>query len=434
MAKFDKAWLLTQSWEGKWSPKAEAGSADEENVYGAFWGTNYGLTGKYMKEFAGYAATQRVAFTKMNATECGEIWKKTRWKWLQGDKINSQEIANILFDWFVMRNQRAIYGLCKALDPSVAADNWAKTLYVKKYMNKLEGGKPASPTDGFYGLSDFAIQQINASNEAALHAKIKELRNSISKTNTNSIKNRYASFDVTGSNDKNIYCSRNGCNDGRGGVSGTNDVLFETYFIYGTDTPTQSENNFFRQIRQAGNEAWDLYGQSNLSNAIYLTTVNKFAATYNKKVPAASVVVFYRNNGNEQFKAAYLKGIGNVAAWKRTFLDIFQKVIVESKEKDGSDKDGTGTGQDGNGTGNGGNGNGNGTRPCTPLDTLLAKIGLGDFRKYIFGGGAVLLGVNAVSSNSQAGKYVSGGGALALAYLALTEPVRCGDESDKKKV
>ena len=63
--------------------------------------------------------------------------------------------------------------------------------------------------------------------------------------------------------------------------------------------------------------------------------------------------------------------------------------------------------------------------------TLLADIGLGDFRKYIYGAGAVLTGFQTASAQSKGAKVVFGAGTLGLTYLALAEPERC---ASKKKV
>jgi Glycosyl hydrolase 108 len=215
MALFVKAWTISSSWEGAWRNSPEKGSADEEYVYGAFWGTNNGLTGKYIKEFAGWTANRRAEFQKLTATQCGEIWQKTRWRWMQGDKIENQDIASLIFDWYVMRNQKAIQGVVRAIDATLTPQNWMKSRYVTAYKNTAVGGKPAFSTDGFYGLSDAAIQALNNGNQLEIFNRIKLFRNMLSPTGTASIKHRYATFVFNDSKTKEAYCSVTNCNDGR---------------------------------------------------------------------------------------------------------------------------------------------------------------------------------------------------------------------------
>ncbi len=214
MADFDKAWAISSSWEGKWIKKPELGSADEEFVGGAYWGTNHGLTGKYVKDFAGWTANRRLEFQKLNAAQCGEIWKATRWKWMRGDEILNEDMAALIFDWFVMRNQKAIMGVVRAIDPSYTVKNWMKSPYVTAYKNTAVGGKPAQVTDGFYGLSALAVQRINALPQQEIFEAIKKNRYAISPTTTLSIKHRYNTFVFGGSQSKYDYCAVTNC-DGR---------------------------------------------------------------------------------------------------------------------------------------------------------------------------------------------------------------------------
>ena len=215
MADFEKAWAISASWEGRWVSRPEKGSESEEYIYGAYWGTNHGLTGRYMKEFAGWTANRRGEFQKLNAAQCGAVWKATRWKWMRGDAIAHQDIAAVIFDWFVMRNQRAIQGVVMVLDPSLTAKNWSKSNLVDKYLNKSVGGKPDAPTDGFFGLSALAVERLNGMNQEMLFESIKKNRWAISPTKTDSIKHRYNTFAFGGSQSKNDYCSVTNCNDGR---------------------------------------------------------------------------------------------------------------------------------------------------------------------------------------------------------------------------
>ncbi len=224
-------------------------------------------------------------------------------------------------------------------------------------------------------------------------------------------------------------------------------VLFKIYYVSATDNWTDKEEAFFTQVQGA---AYDAFSQKERDmtmdewnvNGFMFTNQTEASAYFKRQVPASSVVVLYRNSSKDEFKAAFLKGVGNVKAWKNAFLSIFNGTVAESKGNDSDSDNDKGSGdKDGNGTGGGGNGNGN--RPCTFVDTFLADMGLGDFRKYIYYAGAAFTGVNALSTPNKGGQAVFGAATLGLIYLAMNEPNRCGknadnaentDNSNKKKL
>ena len=93
MADFDKAWPITASWEGKWTTTAEYEDKEktiiskEEKYGGVWWGTNFGLTGTFMRDYTDMTADKKDVFQKMTRAECADIWKKTRWTWLKANQI-----------------------------------------------------------------------------------------------------------------------------------------------------------------------------------------------------------------------------------------------------------------------------------------------------------------------------------------------------------
>ncbi len=227
MADFDKTWPITSSWEGPLGSSTE--HSDEEKFGTVKWGTNFGLTGTYMRDYTPWKASDRDAFIKMNRADCGKIWEATRWKWLKGEQIEQQEMANLLFDWGVRRWNSLINGVRIALGQPIALreenvylkDKKGNFVYEGKEKVILKykggtligqgdaystlilcksaeiGGKPADPNQGFFILTDLAIQELNARAKMPntnFHALLKSLRQAKDKPTTQSIKDRYNSF------------------------------------------------------------------------------------------------------------------------------------------------------------------------------------------------------------------------------------------------
>lgn len=153
----------------------------------------------------------------------------------------------------------------------------------------------------------------------------------------------------------------------------------------------------------------------------------------------------YRAAETEQFKAAYLKGVGNTAAWTKKFVEIFNLVPIEKRQEaassasdatdtpEGTSEGGKEGGKENGKEGGTGNGWGLGNRDCNFLDDLLADMGIEEtLKKLFFGAGAVFLGSSALQSGNQAGQAVHGGAAAYLAYLALTATPSCGSKKAKK--
>lgn len=208
-------------------------------------------------------------------------------------------------------------------------------------------------------------------------------------------------------------------------------ILFQSYYVSQLETATSSEEAFFTQVQRAISDAFYAKerGMSvqDWSNSFKYVSKSEVFRTLKKSVNTPSVIIAYRNSDKEPFKYAFLKGIGNVAAWKIAAQKIFDGVPMPQTEtgsgadgKNGGGKDGA---EDGTGTGKGGSGWGNGkgfgVRPCIPiLDNILESLGLGKVRQIAYGVGAAALGYKAIQSESK----ILGAGAIGLAYLAATMP------------
>lgn len=221
MAEFSKAWLISSGWEGPWvkvPEKDSKGNIIEEELFkGVWWGTNHGLTGKFMKEFTRWKAHQKEDFKKMTASQCGVVWKDTRWTWLKGDKIENQEIANLCFDWGVRRWNSLINGVRTSLGQGLAfyesdvknskgvvihkaGDSMIGEVgdaYNIRVTNISVGGDPSTPTAGFFIFTDLAIEELNQRAKlpnGAFHTLLKDLRKKKDNVKTGSILDRYNSF------------------------------------------------------------------------------------------------------------------------------------------------------------------------------------------------------------------------------------------------
>jgi hypothetical protein len=218
-------------------------------------------------------------------------------------------------------------------------------------------------------------------------------------------------------------------------------VLFKIYYVQSGQTITDKEQTFFTEVQEAAYSAYaatttGMTGDEWNLNSLLYTHKAEAEKYFNKTIATPSVVVQYRASDKEQFKAAYLKGVGKPAAWTAKFKQIFELVPIEVRQREGGDNpDGTNKEADGKGTSSGKGGNGwlpFGSRECNVLDDLLADLGLEEtLKKLFFGAGAVYLGSRALQSGNKTGQAVQGGGAAYLAYLALTATPSCG--TSKKK-
>jgi hypothetical protein len=211
-------------------------------------------------------------------------------------------------------------------------------------------------------------------------------------------------------------------------------VLFKIYYVSAAKNNTEKEYKFFADVQGAAADAFeearpDMTGDEWNANAFIYVSRAEAEQTLKRSIQAPSVVVYYRKNDKEQFRAAYLKGVGNVAAWKKTFLNIFNGAPKAESGKDDDDNNRNGRGS-GTGSGSGyGSGKGLGVRPCIPvLDDVFNKLGFGEIKKYVYGAGAVYFGINAFASERPAKQFINGSLSAALAYAALFNADECTTE------
>jgi hypothetical protein len=208
-------------------------------------------------------------------------------------------------------------------------------------------------------------------------------------------------------------------------------ILFKIHYVSAKSQQTDSEARFFAQVQGAAYDAFieaapDVTSDEWNATAFMYTTAAEASNYLKRPVAAPSVVVYYRKSDKDQFKAAYLKGVGNVAAWKKAFLQLFNAAPKAEKgnENESEDSNGRGSGE-GSGTGYG-SGKGLGVRPCIPvLDDLFNKLGFGEVKKYVYGAGAVYFGINAFETERPAKQFINGSVAAALAYAALFNDDEC---------
>ena len=116
----------------------------------------------------------------MDEATARQLWLDTRWKWMKGDQIQDQNIATLIFDYFVNRGNSAILGIAEVL---LAIYKRPKFNYIQKqiapkvmYRDAIAWDHP-EPTGKMYILSDLAIQLINnTQTQSMLFVLIKKAR------------------------------------------------------------------------------------------------------------------------------------------------------------------------------------------------------------------------------------------------------------------
>ena len=174
MADFEKAWLITSSWEGPWKPyekrdvKADKGDyiPDAKALNKATYvGTSYGLTAEFMADYRNWKADSILKnLPKMPINTAANHWKETRWKWIKGNDITDQSLATLIFDYYVQQNITAIKAIAEVLIKVYAKPNFSYTpkdlVLVRKYKDEIDPNHP-KPNDGVHLLTDTAVQLIN---------------------------------------------------------------------------------------------------------------------------------------------------------------------------------------------------------------------------------------------------------------------------------
>jgi hypothetical protein len=175
---FDGAWKITASWEGPWVEAKEA-TGGGNHFNGKFYGTNYGITATFARDFGGKSLTNTNVIKNLKPDDCKTMWKKIWDKMIFGDSINDDKVASLIFDMVVHNQNRFIFP-----PPHIRTtktEQGEKTIYVgylvkllaektglspellfksEKY-NSYFGGKATKTTDGCYVLSAKAIEEIN---------------------------------------------------------------------------------------------------------------------------------------------------------------------------------------------------------------------------------------------------------------------------------
>lgn len=205
--KYKKAWAVIQTWEGVWKPYHKKDVTCDEGDYVVlgydkenksirkcaeihYAGTNFGLTSEFLNDFQGWSnAKCKSDIQKLDEEQAGEIWRKTQWKAVQGDKIINDDIAAFIFDYVIQKNNAAFFGIEQVLGEvygfEVPKDRTNyKSNYVKAKKFISINPRYRNNTDGFYYFTDEAIRYINGvSDPAYLLVLLKKNRLKVSRGN-----------------------------------------------------------------------------------------------------------------------------------------------------------------------------------------------------------------------------------------------------------
>ena len=190
MADFQKAWLITSSWEGPWKPYEKRDVIYDKGDYlpkskvlnkSTYVGTSYGLTAEYMADYRSWKVDSIVKnLPRMPIEIAAKHWEESRWKWIKGNDIADQSIASLIFDYYVQQNVTAIKAIAAVLIKVYAKPNFSYTekqlINVRKYKDEIDPNH-VKPNDGVHLLTDTAVQLINnAQTQEVLFNLIKAAR------------------------------------------------------------------------------------------------------------------------------------------------------------------------------------------------------------------------------------------------------------------
>ena len=157
MANFNEVWSKTKSFEGGYQamPGDSGNYCPSKNSAGSkLIGTNYGISAIGYAQYKGSCPT--VAEMKnLNETTARDVAKKNYWDKIQGDKIHSQAIAHLIFDF--------TYG---------GSDGPKQ---VREAINQIKGANTVKEYRSF-DLSNKEIDLINSINEKQLFDKLTAIR------------------------------------------------------------------------------------------------------------------------------------------------------------------------------------------------------------------------------------------------------------------
>lgn len=98
MAQFEKAYQRTARYEGAYQKMPE--DSGNYNSLGMLVGTNWGINAKVYEAYIGRPPGEG-EMRNMKKAVAKDIYKKGYWNKMQGDQINSQALAEILYDGMV---------------------------------------------------------------------------------------------------------------------------------------------------------------------------------------------------------------------------------------------------------------------------------------------------------------------------------------------
>jgi lysozyme family protein len=144
MASFNPVWDATDTFEGSYQKMANdpgnycpsQGKAGSQLI-----GTNHGISAIGLAQYNGGKCPTVNEVVNLSESKAKTIAKKQYWDPIQGDKINSQAIAHLIFDF--------TYG------------GSSGPLQVRQAINKIKGAGTVSEFKSF-SLSDAEIKLVNA--------------------------------------------------------------------------------------------------------------------------------------------------------------------------------------------------------------------------------------------------------------------------------
>lgn len=95
MAQFEPAYNITARWEGGY--QSHSSDTGNYNSRGQLVGTNWGISAPVYEDWINRPPTT-ADMRNMSEATAKQIYRAKFWNAIQGDRINSQDVANILYD------------------------------------------------------------------------------------------------------------------------------------------------------------------------------------------------------------------------------------------------------------------------------------------------------------------------------------------------
>lgn len=112
MADFIPAYNIVKKWESGY--QAHPDDDGNYNSLGQLVGTNWGISAPVFESWIGYPPS-KARMEQMTKDDARKIYKSKFWDDVKGDQINSQPLANILFDGRVNHGRLAVKFLQRLL-------------------------------------------------------------------------------------------------------------------------------------------------------------------------------------------------------------------------------------------------------------------------------------------------------------------------------